>query len=237
MRNTVFIPIRMINEANECGWMRSLGYFVKLKSLWYNNTDYNYSLRKLSSKIGCSSSGLHLHIKRLEQLGLITFHCGNITFLGYGKLQKKYGGKFIGVPVTDIKKQLLYLRGQIIRFNLSQQEYRIKKAGLQKITNGYVPFKQKGKALMRYTGISADGVGCLFGLSIASGSRIRRKLANEGLVKTKRRYHLFHKDVCYRGYLAGKYEGDIPQYAFFKDGNIVIERVMQMEYVGRLLGD
>lgn len=231
MRKTVFIPVKLIEQANQDNWLRTLGYFVKMKSLYFNNTHYKYSLRSLAAKMGCSSSGLHIHVTRLVDMGLITNHCGNITFLGYGKLKRMFGDKFIGVPVTDLKNQLTYLRGQIIRFNLKQQDYRIKKAGIQKSTRGFVPFKQKGNASMNYTGLSAYGVGLLFGLSEATGSRLRTKLASYGLLKLKRRFHLIAENACYGLYLAGKYEKELPPYAKYKNGNIIIERTMQMEYV------
>lgn len=115
MRSTVFLPVALIKKANDDGWLRSLAYFVRLKSLYKNNTHYNYSLRSLAAAIKCSPACLSVHLRELMGRGLVRHHAGNITFLGFKKLQELYKPATIGVPV-DFKNQYDLVRGQIIRF-------------------------------------------------------------------------------------------------------------------------
>ena len=175
MRDTVFLPINLIKEAEQEGWLRSLAYFVRCKSLYQNNTHYNFSLRTLGERIKCSPACLSVHLKVLEGKGLVRLHSGNITFSGLKKMQSRYGLKNMGVPV-NWKNQHDILRGQIIRFNLTAQSYNIQRSGLQKWERGFIPLTKDEKTNSSYAGLSAKGIGKLFDRSGGSGSRIRKKL-------------------------------------------------------------
>lgn len=231
MRNLVYIPIELIQTADKEYWMRSLAYFVRLKSLYKNNTHYHFSLRSLAEKAKCSPACLSFHLKVLEAKGLVTYHAGNITFAGLAKMQAKHRRRNIGVPV-NFKNQYDILRGQIIRFNLSAQEYNIKKSGVQirKKKQG-VPFSKTEMIDSCYPGLSAEGVGNLFGLSTASGSRIRGKLENFGLLSLTRVYSILFSGFKEKDYRNMKWEGIIPQYSFFKQGRILVERRPQLKYI------
>src|SRR4051812_14160645 len=113
-REIVFLPIKLINKANDEVWMRSLGYFVRLKSLFKNCTVYGFNLRKVSEMIGCSPACLSHHIKELEKRQLIRKHGNNITFIGLNKQQKLCGGTLTAPVKVDQLNQVDLLRAQII---------------------------------------------------------------------------------------------------------------------------
>lgn len=236
MRNFVFIPVWLIKKAEQGGWLRSLAYFVRLKSLHKTNTHYNFSLRSLSKLVGCSPACLSFHLNILDQNGLTSYTAKNITFTGLSKLQAKYGQKNVGVPVNH-KFQLDVLRGQIIRFNLAQQQYNIDKSETQ---NCQPKGRRKqallptGKMKNSYTGLSANGIGNLFGLSGATGSRIRERLKNEKILSLKSRFWLLLPAAAFRDYLLMKREGVIPQYSCYINGNILLRAYPEMKYIGAI---
>lgn len=231
MRNLVFMPVLLIKKAETDNWLRSLAYFTRLKSLYKNNTHYNFSLRSLSVKLKCSPACLSHHLKVLEEKQLIRYTGGNITFLGLRKLQSLYKLVNIGVPV-DHKNQLDILRGQIIRFNLTAQAHRIKKSEIQIRKKGFIPLTRDEKTNSSYVGLSAYGIASLFCMSKASGSRIRKKLNILGQVRSKRVFSVFLRGVGIKDYTILKRNSDIPPFSFFRDGKIIIERRNKMEYIG-----
>lgn len=232
MRDLVFIPVELIKRAEQFSWLRSLGYFVRMKRLYKNNTHYNYSLRSLAEKLKCSPACLSVHIKVLTHQGLIEFHAGNVTFLGLKRLQAKFKSNNVGVPAVNHKNQLDFLRAQIIRFNLSAQSYNIKKSGIQlRKAKKAVPFTRTEKTNSCYPGLSAQGVGYLFGLSTASGSRVRKKLEIFGLLSSKRVYSILLRGINTVDYINMKRGGQIPIYSFLKEGRVLVERRPHMEYI------
>lgn len=235
LRDFVFIPIRLIKQANAEGWSRSLGYFVRMKALYVNNTHYRYNLRSLAKRLNCSHGCLSYHIRELKVRGLLTDHSGNMTFNGFKKLGKIWGHKAVGVPV-DHKNQLDLLRAQIIRFNLQQQEYNIKRSGVQQCQGYLEPDTLTERADSCYTGLSANGFGRLLKLSSAQGAAIRAKLIELGLLSFERR---FCRLIASGGPSGGgpadglremKRQGLMPMHAFIRDGYIVTEKRMQLEY-------
>jgi hypothetical protein len=231
MRDKVYLPIDLIKAADNEYWMRSLAYFVRLKSLYKNNTHYRFSLRSLAEKAKCSPACLSFHLKVLEEKGLVSRHAGNITFAGLWKMQKQHRYRNIAVPV-NFKNQYDILRGQIIRFNLSSQEYNIKKSGIQlrKRKQG-VPFSKTEMTQSSYPGLSAAGIGNLFGLSTMSGSRVRQKLENLGHISCQRVYSILFKGISEKDYRFMKWGGNIPLYSFWKDGRVLVERRPEMKYL------
>ncbi|MES2382356.1 MAG: hypothetical protein V4538_15020 [Bacteroidota bacterium] len=223
----------MIKEASNDGWLKSVSYFVRMKSLYRNNTFYNYSLRRLGEVVKCSPACLAAHLKILEAKGLISFHNGNITFAGLGKLQSMYGIKNIGVPVdinNNFKNQYDILRGQIIRFNLASQQHRINKSELQHCRDKYVPNTKNEKMNSSYVGLSANGIGNLFSLSMATGSRIRGKLKNLNQISVKRRFSKLLWVNSYNDFINLKRIGVIPIYSLFNNGLVVKEVRPEMQY-------
>lgn len=234
MRDTVFLPINLIKEAEQQGWLRSLAYFVRCKSLYQNNTHYNYSLRTLGERIKCSPACLSVHLKVLSDKGLISYHSGNITFSGLRKMQSTYGLKNVGVPV-DFKNQHDILRGQIIRFNLSAQSHNISKTDLQNWKGGFVPFTKVEKGNSCYVGLSAKGVGNLFALSAGSGSRIRCKLKKINHLSVKPVYSVLFDNISLINFRNMRNEFIIPAYSFLKEGRVLVQRRPCMEYIGSIL--
>lgn len=241
MRGTVFIPVKLIKEANDKGWLRELAYFVRMKSLYVNNTHYGYSLRSLGERLNVTPACLSHYIKNLKYRGLTVEHSGNMTFLGWRKLRSKYGDKFIGVPV-DHENQLDLLRAQLIRFNLSSQKYNMKRAGVQKCQPTETPDLISERFNSCYAGLSAHGCGRVWGVSKSHGALIRKKLIASGILTAVRRYGLFC--VPSGGTFGGtppagvlrtalrqmQTAGTAPPYAFVKHGRIYVERRMELEY-------
>lgn len=230
MRSTIFLPIGLIKEAQSDGWLRSLAYYVRLKSLYKNNTHYNFSLRSLGERMGCSPACLAHHLRELGKHDLIRRHSRNMTFIGARKLQSKYGLKMIGVPV-DRNNQLELLRAQLIRLNLGNQAYNIHKNGIQKRLSGNIPTHIKERFYSCYVGLSCIGFGKILGLSPASGMRIRRRLVEKGILGQTRRYSILKKGATVNEMRAAKIAGAIPIFAKLVKGNIVVERRSQLKYL------
>jgi DNA-binding transcriptional regulator YhcF (GntR family) len=230
LRDLVYLPVELIKKADNEYWDRSLAYFVRLKSLYKNNTHYNFSLRSLAARVGCSPACLSFHLKVLVEKGIVCYHRGNVTFAGLKKLQSMYKRASIGVPVNS-KHQVDFLRGQIIRFNLSAQRHNIKKSGIHKRKTKSVPFTRTEKTESCYVGLSAAGIGRLFGVSSATGGRIREKLGDFGLLSVKRVFSLLFSGISERDYRNMKWAGNIPIYSFWKQGRVLVERRTELEYL------
>jgi hypothetical protein len=240
LRDTVFIPVKLIKEANEQNWLRELAYFVRMKSLYVNNTHYGYNLRSLGERLNCTPSCLSHYIKHLKHRDLIVQHSGNMTFRGWKKLRSMYGDKFIGVPV-DHENQLNLLRAQIIRFNLSSQNYHIKRTGVQKCQPSETPDIISERFNSCYTGLSAHGFGRVLGVSKSQGALIRKNLVASGILLAVRRYGFFvpsggpfggtpSAGALRAALIQMKTAGTAPPYAFVKNGHIMVERRMELEY-------
>lgn len=243
VRNLVFIPIKLIKEAHQQDWLRSLAYFVRLKSLYVNNTHYNFNLRNLSKKLNCSPACLSHHLKLLIRRGLVVEHSGNISFRGLRKISELYGPKNIAVPI-DHANQLDLLRAQIIRFNLATQEYNIRKSGVQKCPRrNQTPNTRSERMYSCYAGLSAPGFGKVLGLSASQGAALRSKMIQLGLLSFRRRYSIeiasggpsgegLSDGVLRTALIQMKRRGLVKPYAFIQDGEIMIERRMELRYGG-----
>lgn len=240
LRDLVFIPVKLIKQAHQEDWLRSLAYFVRMKSLYVNNTHYGYNLRSLGSKLGVTPATLSFHIKELTKRGLIEKHAGNITFKGYRPLRALFGANFIGVPINH-KDQLSLVRAQLIRFNLKQQAYIIKKSGVQKCPT----LKQISERMKNgYTGLSAVGFGRVLRLSPSRGAALRSDLIKSGVLSYKRRFEVLRTPpfppqggtppagVLRTALRTAKIQGAIPQYAFIKDGQVLVQKRMELHYEG-----
>lgn len=242
LRNLVFIPVKLIKQAHEEDWLLSLAYFVRMKSLYVNNTHYGFSLRSLGGRLGVSPATLGNHLRTLTKNGLVEKHAGNITFKGYRPLRRLFGANFIGVPV-DHKNQLTLLRAQLIRFNLSGQKYNIKRSGVQKCQPAATPNTFSETINSCYAGLSAKGFGKVLGLSAAQGATIRAHMIRLKILSFQRRYSkLFlpfgdasgggpSGGVLRTALIQGKIHGFVPSYAFLKYGSVWVERRMELEYM------
>lgn len=240
LRSIVFVPIKLIKEAHTEDWLRSLAYFVRLKSLYVNNTHYCFNLRSLSERLNCSPACLSYHLKILRSRGLVADHSGNLTFRGLKKISILYGRKNIGIPV-DHKNQLSLIRAQLIRFNLSTQEYRIKKSGVHQCP-GRITLKTISERIHNaYTGLSAHGFGRVLKLSRSQGAALRSEMIKLGLFSYKRRYRVLIASggpsgeapsggVLRTALIQMKIQGSVPAYAFIKDGQIVTQKRMELKY-------
>jgi hypothetical protein len=229
MRVIIFLPIGLIKQAQADNWLRSLAYFVRLKSLYKNNTHYNFTLRSLAGRMRCSPAALAHHLKILKSQDLIRYHDRNLTFCGLKKLQAQYGEKNIGIPV-DRQNQLEVLRAQLIRLNLGNQAYRIHKAGIQKRSTRYIPWTKTERFSSCYVGLSCTGFGRIFGLSPSSGARIRKRLVRRGILDQTRVYSVIIAGVGEREFRRMKIEGGIPVFCKLVNGKVLVERRSELRY-------
>lgn len=230
MRTTVFLPIGLIKRAQSEDWIRSLSYFVRFKSLYQNNTHYNFTLRSLANRVGCSPACLSHHLKILGKAGIIRYHQKNLTFPGLRKLREQFEDKSIGVPV-DRENQVEILRAQLIRLNLGNQAYRIHKAGIQKRSTDYVPWTKTERFYSCYVGLSCAGFGKILGLSTASGARIRRRLVKRGVISQKRVYSVLYNGVSLSDFRGMKIAGTIPIFSKLVNGKVLVERRSELRYM------
>lgn len=236
LRSVVFLPVKLIKQAHSEDWLRSLAYFVRMKSLYVNNTHYGFNLRGLAKKLNCSPACLSHHLKALRSRGLVADHSGNLTFSGLKKISAIYGGKNIGVPV-DHKNQFVLIRSQLIRFNLATQEYNIRKTGVQKCPRLQTPNDFSERFYSCYTGLSAAGFGKVLGLSASQGTALRAYMIKLGIISAQRRYSVLGTSgeapsggVLRTALIQMKRQGLMPSYAFLKDGKIWQERRMELAY-------
>ena len=234
-RLTVKLPEKLIIKAFEEGWGRQLATFVELKSLFKNNIHYNSTLRTLASYIERSHGSLASHLKVLKEHGLVYTHCGNLCFMGFDNLEKKYGGHPKVVPYSR-HNQFEILRGQIIRLNLNKQKYRLRKTEFKNRRKGeLVPYTFKEKSHSSYTGLSCSGVGKLFNLSRSSGQRIIGKLSKYKQLEVDKVFSMLYNYVTYQIFLDLRNNFIIPSYAFYKKGAIYVQRRSQLVYLGTTL--
>lgn len=234
VRDIVFLPIDLIYKAHNEGWTRSLGYFVRLKSLYKNSVHYKFTLNSLAKRVKCSPATLKQHLDVLSQFDLFECRDGNICFKGRERLKKQFGNKLMAVKVHQ-KKQTNLLRALIIRFKLAQQQYKIEKSGMHIRKKGaFVLWKFSEMALRsNYTGLSNESIGSLYGLSKASGSRIKKGLKEMNLLDVERVYAIFDRS---RLYSKSEYEmlritGSIPYHSSFRNGYILIEVRSSIKYI------
>lgn len=242
LRDLVFIPVKLIKQAHEEDWLRSLAYFVRMKSLYVNNTHYGFTLRSLGDKLGITPATLGHHLRILKGKKIVSYHGKNLTFLGFDKLVSLYRSKSIGVPV-DHQNQLTLVRSQLIRFNLSSQKYNIKRSEIQNCPSEETPLSFRETTHSCYTGLSAHGFGKVLGLSFSQGAALRARMIHLGVLKATRRFSSLFLPfgessgrapsgrVLRTALIQGKTRGYIPTYAFIKNGSVWIERRMELEYL------
>lgn len=242
-RKKVYLPIRLINMANEGRWLSSLAYFVRLKALFKNCTIYNFSLRKAAELIKCSPSTLQHHLKILESLGLVRYHYGNITCMGFYRLKEWSGGGSQTAAVdVDNKNQLNLLRLPILNTSLRQQDYNRKKHGikLREVTEGMNILPDlSNESASSYSGCSCIGVGLMFPgkcrngrMSKESGGRIVRSLASMGKIKTTKIFANLISGVSHIDYAHLKANNLVPSHSFFYFGSILIPKRTAITYMG-----
>lgn len=124
----VWVPISLIEDSVLMNYHTSISYLIRLKSLYKNNTFYNFSLRSVAKKIGVSHTALAYHLRVLESKHLVRFHCGNLTIVGINKLKEYYRGRTVSVKVEEnTSDQITSLRATLVIKNIKNQEYIIRK--------------------------------------------------------------------------------------------------------------
>jgi hypothetical protein len=228
----VNIPVKLIESANNEGWLRSLGYFVRLKAAFKKPTFYNFSLRKASEAIKCSPATLAHHLRVLEAEGLIRYHSGNLTCMGKKELKKRFGCKKVERVAVSKENGFDFLRAVIININLRRQAFQSRRNEGRTTTPSFVPRSAKISYFRDYVGLSCYKIGKLISLSQSSGFRIKRKLEKIGVIKSERREVTLFYGVSLSEYYNLKRNFMIPSYSFYREGHIVQPLHCRIEYLG-----
>jgi DNA-binding Lrp family transcriptional regulator len=233
-RKYVNIPVKLIESANNEGWLRSLGYFVRLKAAFKKPTFYNFSLRKASEAIKCSPATLAHHLRVLEAEGLVRYHSGNLTCMGKKDLKKKFGSRKVERVVVSKENGFDLLRSIVIKINLTRQAYQSRRNAGRISTPSFAPKVAKNSSVKDYVGLSCKKIGYLLNLGKSSGLRIRRKLENFGVVRSERVVVELFRGLTYSDYLELKRNYVIPYYSYYKRGSIYQPLHNRIEYIGVL---
>ena len=242
-RSRVYLPVKLINSANEGSWLLTLAYFVRLKALYKNCTIYDFTGRKAAELIKCSPTTLNFHIKILEELGLARRHHSNMTFIGFDKLKEwSGGGNQTAAVEVDNNNQLNLLRLPILNTSLRQQDYNRKKHGikLREVTEGMNILPDlSNESVSSYSGCSCIRVGLMFPgkcrngrMSKESGGRIVRKLASLGKIKVTKIFAIFISDISIIDYKHLKAINQAPAHSFYYRGAILIPKRTAITYLG-----
>lgn len=206
-RNNQTLPLNMIIEANDNGWLDTLTYFVWLKK---KNVIYNYTARSAAKIFNIHPSTLIKHVEKMKSLGLVFMSGGNLCTIGVNRLYVKYGKPLVKVKYTTTSKsnQQYYIKFFLLKHNLKTQDYVYsKKSKLIKIQGGayttkaeyYALLNQKkplnlGRMQDRYT-LSNKSLGELYGRSQCTGLRLQKKFRELNLIKTSSKYKLLETQV------------------------------------------
>jgi hypothetical protein len=216
-RKYLNVPFILIEQANNEGWLRSLAYYVRLKSVFRKSTYYRFSLRKVSQLIHCSPACLLHHLRVLEKEGLIWYHAGNLTCIGKRALAKKVECKRTVLVPINHKTQFDLLRSVVLKINLTRQAFRSRENAVKFVAPSFLPRYAKNNSLKDYVGLSCKSLGRLLSRSKATGCRVRKKLEKIGVIRSERVNAILFDGVSFAHFLHLKEERLIPTYAFYKN--------------------
>lgn len=150
------LPFQLVEDSINKGYVKTLVYYVWMKSRKVSPVYKDFSCRSLAKELGVSATTITKHIPVMEKLGLIRFENGHLICTGtnYWLKKNKISYKSL-VPVKiDLKNksyQLNYLRYVVIHRNFSYQAKAIEqKQAVLKLSMGNVNLDHKAaKSLMR----------------------------------------------------------------------------------------
>lgn len=201
------MPLAIIQQATDENWLDSLVYFLWLKSVYKHSIFYNYSLRKVSSQIGCSPATLAHHIHILSKHGLCSVRNGHLHLISARKIVcDKSPFVPVGISMNKAEQRTL-LRYTLINRNLFFQcKGFCKKNELLNLVKGvkfnYKDTKRINKALNNASVIETENsitdcmtlsnnkFGNLCNRSASTGTKIQKALNNIGVIRSNKRTKL-----------------------------------------------
>lgn len=210
------LPFQLVEDSINKGYVKTLVYYVWMKSRKVSPVYKDFSCRSLAKELGVSATTLTKHIPIMEKLGLIRFENGHLICTGtnYWLKKNKISYKSL-VPVKiDLKNksyQLNYLRYVVIHRNFSYQAKAIdQKLAVLKLSRADVNLDSKDvKSLMRLRKrleakiplrtklvdtlrtnltMSNNKFGKLTGLSKQGGQKLQKQLQDLGMFESEAVY-------------------------------------------------
>lgn len=237
MRDKIYIPYNLIEKAINEGWERPLAYWCRMKSLYKNNTHYNYSLKSLSKRLRCNHESLRKQLPALEIANIFHHHSGNVTFSGWAHLREMFGERVVPVAISrkkSISEQITILRGEIYRDNTAKQEYKMQKSRVIKCqTNIFCQPGEnaRGRASATYIGLSGKSLGRMVGKSQSTGNRAKLTLQRMGKLKATPMYAVVARNVPLDVFLRMKANGDIWAAAKWSNGDVLRRHRDKIEFL------
>lgn len=211
--------------------MRTLAYFIKLRSVHSNGIFYKYSIRKLSNTLNCSPACLSHHLKIMSKNGLISLNNGNLKCIGRDAMFKLYKSATFPVKLSaDRKNQLTLLKSTLLirKLKLENKAIEAKKAIIKMHKSKFTKhgdakvllmlerkfIKQSGNAveisLSNNLMLSNNSIGKLINRSKSTGLRLQKELNRLGVIKSsKNTVQIEFKPISFREfrckYISNKY--------------------------------
>jgi DNA-binding transcriptional MocR family regulator len=226
-KSGTFIPYKLIEIANNQGFIRPLSFFISLKKSYRNGVIYSPTSRKLASLTGCSHTAVIPYINELKKIGLIEYRIGKnnkeqLLLKGYKYLTKKWGKNVKFIP-NDSKKTIHEaLRVQIAISHIKSQEYNIRR----KQNGCNRKMKKIVESTENYACLSDRKLAEIMGVSNATANRMKNKWSDLGFITKKPMWSILAKSVSERLFKEAKAYGQIPIHAIFQKngGRILVRR-------------
>lgn len=200
--------------------LRTLAYYLLFKYRYGNSTFYNFSIKALAAKFNLSRDTVRTHIARMEKLGLVRRHSGNITFISLKHKRKEWELwdklKFKMEYSTDVKEILDRLYYHILEYKEKQQQFivgclqdlhSLKPLSIKRIKQckrvRSIYDKSIGEIEDKFT-ISCIKLSSLFGCSAQNASRITSRLAARSWITKVRQWQILKEHVPYYAWKVSK---------------------------------
>lgn len=226
-----WLTLKLVRTANKYGWLNTLSYWVQIRGLHKKGIIYNYSLRRLSKQINCSSSTLSTHLEIMSQMGLIKVTDGHLCLIGRSKMLKRFPSAEFAVEVSyNRKRQHAIIKTAILKRKyhecdkINKQKKAIikihhSKSSKFKLTKKLLKLQKKlnltNEQLESSTCndfiLSNKNIGATFYRSQSTGLRLQKQLNQLKLIKSKRNYKIVEPfPISYREfrerYINNKYQ-------------------------------
>jgi DNA-binding transcriptional regulator YhcF (GntR family) len=233
--NCTYVSSKLLTVfLKELNSLDSLAYYIAAKK--HHKSGDVLSLRKLSQKIGCSHNTLSFHLKRFQELGLLSINGGRLFFVSTRKLTWERGTKHLR-SINKVVKRNLYLKFESTQVRELKKELRqfILLNALHK--QGLLQKKQRSVygADIQHAGISANALGKKINRSRSSGQRLVDSMRKQNIIKVTPKF-TYLGDSTLHEFRHLKNIMAIPQHSKIEDGRITAQTYSEMEVVKKMDG-
>lgn len=238
----VWLPMGLIKDAIDNNYLDSLCYFAWMKIAFdHKPIFYNYNLRKVGNKIGCSPTTAGYHINILLSKGILHERNGHLCLMGRSKLKTNFKSFLVPVGIDRNKSnQIAYLRFATIKTNLhSQSRKHSEKSAILKFRKGlfhdydevkrlrridkkYPATKIVESSIQNVLTLSNRKFGDLCNRSQSTGIKIQKKLNELFLLKSIKRVKRV-KDIKMNR--KGFFSLELPSDHFLSNSNYCMKRL------------